>query len=76
MAFFEISTTKYEENIKLLQVSMTKLAALCNITSGFRFGEPVSRIGWTFFHMLSDQALYVGSDASLPNMIKNCKGNQ
>ena len=49
MAFFEISTTKYEENIKLLQVAMTKMAALCNVTVGFKFGEPVSRFGWDIF---------------------------
>jgi len=49
MAFFEISTTKYEENIKLLQVAMTKMAAVCNVTVGFKFGEPVSRFGWTFY---------------------------
>jgi len=35
MAFFEISTTKYKENIKLLQVAMTKMAAVCNVTVGF-----------------------------------------
>ena len=36
MAFFEISTTKYEENIKLLQVVMTKMAAVCNVTAGIQ----------------------------------------
>jgi len=31
MTFFEISTTKYEEDIKLLQVAMTKMEAVCNV---------------------------------------------
>jgi len=44
MAFFEISTPKYEEYIKLLQVAMTKMAAVCNVTVGFKFGEPVFTI--------------------------------
>ena len=60
MPFFEISTTKYEENIKLLQVVMTKMAAVCNVADGFKFGEPIQRFGWTFFQMLVDQELYVG----------------
>ena len=55
MAFFEISTTKYEENIKLLQVAMTKIAAVCDIAAGFKFGEPIQRFGWTFFQMLIEK---------------------
>ena len=76
MAFFEISTTKYVEDIKLLQVAMTKMAALCNISTGFKFGEPVSRFGWTFFQMFLDQELYVGIEDEISDMIKKCKGNK
>ena len=76
MAFFEISTTKYAEDIKLLQVAMTKVAALCNIAAGFKFGEPVSRFGWTFFQMLLDQELYMGIEDEFSDMIKKCKGNK
>ena len=76
MAFFEISTTKYAEDIELLQVAMTKMAALCNITTGFKFGEPVSRFGWTFFQMFLDQELYVGIEDEFSDMIKKCKGNK
>ena len=76
MAFFEISTTKYVEDIKLLQVAMTKMAALCNISTGFKFGEPVSRFGWTFFQMFLDQELYVGIEDEFSDMIKKCKGNK
>jgi len=70
MAFFEISTTKYEENIKLLQVAMTKMAAVSNVTVGFKFGDPVSRFGWTFFKMFLDQELYVGIEDEFSDMIK------
>jgi len=76
MPFFEISTTKYEENIKLLQVVMTKMAAVCNITAGFKFGEPTQRFGWTFFQMLVDQELYVGIEDEFSDMIKKCKGDK
>ena len=76
MSFFEISATKYVEDIKLLQVAMTKMAALCNIATGFKFGEPVSRFGWTFFQMFLDQELYVGIEDEFSDMIKKCKGNK
>jgi hypothetical protein len=76
MPFFEISTTKYEENIKLLQVVMTKMAAVCNIAAGFKFGEPTQRFGWTFFQMLVDQELYVGIEDEFSDMIKKCKGDK
>ena len=76
MPFFEISTTKYEENIKLLQVVMIKMAAVCNVADGFKFGEPIQRFGWTFFQMLVDQELYVGIEDKFSDMIKKCKGSK
>ena len=76
MPIFEISTTKYEEDIKLIQVAMTKMAAICNIVSGFKFGEPTSRFGWTFFKMFLDQELYVGIEGEFSDMIKKCKGHK
>ena len=76
MTFFEISTTKYEENIKLLQVLMTKMAAVCDVADGFKFGEPTQRFGWTFFQMLVDQELYVGIEDKFSDMIKKCKGSK
>ena len=76
MTFFEISTTKYEENIKLLQVVMIKMAAVCNVADGFKFGEPIQRFGWTFFQMLVDQELYVGIEDKFSDMIKKCKGSK
>jgi len=76
MPFFEISTTKYNEDIKLLQVVMTKMAASCDITTGFKFGEPTPRFGWTFFQMLIDQELYIGIKDRFSDMIKKCKGDK
>ena len=76
MPFFEISTTKYEENIKLLLVVMIKMAAVCNVADGFKFGEPTPRFGWTFFQMLIDQELYIGINDEFSDMIKKCKGSK
>ena len=76
MAFFEISTTNYEENIKTIQLAMTKMAAVCNISTGFRFGDPTSKFGWTFFQLFMDQELYVGIEDKFADMIKKTKGDK
>ena len=75
MPFFEISTTKYDDDIKIIQVAITKAAAVCNIDMGFKFGEPTSRFGWTFFQLLIDQDLYSGIEDKFSDMIKKSKGN-
>ena len=76
MAFFEISTTNYEEDIKTIQLAMTKMAAVCNISTGFRFGDPTSKFGWTFFQLFIDQELYVGIEDKFTDMIKKTKGDK
>ena len=76
MAFFEISTTNYEEDIKTIQLAMTKMAAVCNISMGFRFGDPISKFGWTFFQLFMDQELYVGIEDKFADMIKKTKGDK
>ena len=76
MAFFEISTTKYEEDIKIIQLAMTKMAGVCNIATGFRFGDPVSKFGWTIFQLFMDQELYVGIEDKFGDMIKKTKGDK
>ena len=76
MAFFEISTTNYEEDIKTIQLAITKMAAVCNISTGFRFGDPTSKFGWTFFQLFMDQELYVGIEDKFADMIKKTKGDK
>ena len=76
MAFFEISTTNYEEDIKTIQLAMTKMAAVCNIATGFSFGDPSSKFGWTFFQLFMDQELYVGIEDKFADMIKKTKGDK
>ena len=74
MPYFEISTTKYEEDIKLIQVAMTKMEAICNVASGFKFGEPTSRFGWTFLQIYLDQELCMGIEDKFSDMKKNARG--
>ena len=76
MAFFEISTTNYEEDIKTIQLAMTKMAAVCNVATGFKFGDPTSKFGWTFFQLFMDQELYVGIEDKFADMIKKTKGDK
>ena len=76
MPLFEISTTKYKEDIELIRVAMTKMAAICNIATGFKFEDPVSRFGWTFFKMFLDQELYIGIEDEFSDMIKKWKGHK
>ena len=76
MAFFEISTTNYEEDIKTIQLAMTKMAAACNVSTGFRFGDPTSKFGWTFFQLFMDQELYVGIEDKFADMIRKTKGDK
>ena len=76
MAFFEISTTNYEEDIKTIQLAMPKMAAVCNISTGFRFGDPTSKLGWTFFQLFMEQELYVGIEDKFADMIKKTKGDK
>ena len=76
MTFFEISTTNYEEDIKTIELALTKMAAVCNISTGFRFGDPTSKFGWTFFQLFMDQELYVGIEDKFTDMIKKTKGDK
>ena len=76
MTFIEISTTNYQEDIKAIKLAMTKMAAVCNITTGFKFGDPTSKFGWTFFQMFIDQELYVGIEDKFADMIRKTKGDK
>ena len=76
MVYFEISTTRFDEDIKVIQVALTKMSALCNMDGGFKFGEPISKFGWTFFQLLIEQELYFGIESKFSDMIKKCKGSK
>ena len=58
MPTFEISTTTFDEDISVIQVALTKIAAICDLEQEFKIAEPLSRFGWTFFQILIKQELY------------------
>ena len=76
MPVFELSTTKYDKDLQLIELAMNKVAALCNVDKGFKFGEPVSRFGWTFFSIFIDQELYFGIQDKFTDLIKRSKGDK
>ena len=76
MVYFEISTTKYDEDIKIIQLALTKMSALCNIDKGFMFGKPISKFGWTFFQLIIEQELCFEIESKFSDMIKKCKGSK
>jgi len=76
MPVFELSTTKYDKDLQLIEVAMNKVSALCNIDKGFKFGEPVSCFGWTFFSIFIDQELYFGIQDKFTDLIKRSKGDK
>ena len=76
MPVFELSTTKYDKDSPLLEVAMNKVASLGNIDKGFKFGEPVSHFGWTFFSIIIDQELYFGIQDKFTDLIKRSKGDK
>ncbi len=76
MPYFEISTTKYDKDIKTIELALTKISALCNISNGFQLGQPISKFGWAFFQILIDQELYFGIESKFSDMIKKCKGSK
>ena len=63
MPTFEISTTTYDEDISVIQVALTKIAAICNFEAGFKIAEPVSRFGWTFLYQ-DGTAKYATNDGA------------
>ena len=53
---FQLSTRKYEQEIKLVKKAMDELEITCKIKNAYKLSEPFARAGWTFFniHLSSD----------------------
>ena len=76
MPTFEISTTTYDEDISVIQVALTKIAAICGFEAEFKIAESVSRFGLTFFQILIQQELYFAMTDKFSDLIKKCKGDK
>ncbi len=51
ISLFELSTRRYDDEIKLVIKAMTELEAKCNVGNGYKLGSPFNRAGWTFFDL-------------------------
>lgn len=73
---FEIATTKYEEDRKLVSSIMEELQSLCGVSDGFLFSESVEKFGWTFFKVLFKSEFISGMQEKLGSQIARCKGKK
>src|SRR3989344_7216261 len=48
---FELSTRRYDEEIKIIKKAMMDLENICNVKDGYEIGEPFTKAGWTFFNL-------------------------
>jgi hypothetical protein len=51
MSLFQLSTRSYDKEIPLVQKAMAELEKKCNVTNGYKIGQPFNRAGWTFFDL-------------------------
>lgn len=73
---FEVSTTNYNKDIEFVTNALEDLQKLCDIDTGYKFGKPVSRFGWTFFKLWITPNLHLKIDAEFSDMIKKAKGRK
>ena len=50
-ALFQLSTRKYEEEIKLVKKAMEELESICKVKNGYEISGPFTKAGWTFFNI-------------------------
>lgn len=72
---FEITTTKYESDKKLICLAMDDLQLSCGIIDGFLLSSPIEKFGWTFFKILFKGELLSGMQQKFSDQIMNSKGN-
>lgn len=73
---FEISSTDYVEDKRLINNALSVMAAECGMQNDFDFGKPVSRFGWTFFKLLLKPNLQLQINEKFYDMIKKTKGSK
>lgn len=75
-ALFEISTTDYLEDKRLINNALSDIAGKCGVANDFTFGEPSSKFGWTFFKLWIKPNLHQQIEMRLGDMIKKSKGSK
>jgi hypothetical protein len=75
-AIFEISTTNYLEDKRLINNTLSGIAGKCGLQNEFEFSEPTSKFGWTFFKLWIKPNLHQQIEHRLADMIKKSKGSK
>lgn len=73
---FEVATTNYENDRKLVSSVMEELQSLCGVTDGFLLSNTIEKFGWAFFKILFKGELLLGMQQELADQIMNSKGKK
>jgi hypothetical protein len=73
---FEVATTNYENDRKLVSSVMEELQSLCGVTDGFLLSNAIEKFGWAFFKILFKGELLSGMQQKLADQIMNSKGKK
>ena len=73
---FEVGSTNYEEEKKLMIQALDKLQSKLEISDGYHFGEPMSKFGWTFFNLWIKSHFRTNIEHTLADMIEKSKGKK
>jgi hypothetical protein len=73
---FEISTTKYDEDKILLIKALSHLQTQCQVSDAYKFGNPVSKFGWTFVPLWITPTLRIKIEEKFSDMIQKAKGRK
>ncbi len=76
MKVFDVSSTDYIEDKRLINNALSDMAAQCGIQNDFTFGNPTSRFGWTFFKLWIKPSFQEQIELKFADMIKKSKGNK
>ena len=74
MKIFEVSSTDFLEDKRIINNSLADMAAQFGMSNDFHFGEPSSRFGWTFFKLWIKPSLLDAINQKFDDMIRRYKG--
>ena len=74
MKIFEVGTTDFVEDKRLINNALSDMASQFGMQNDFVFGEPTSRFGWTFFKLWIKPNLQSAINQKFDDMIRRYKG--
>ena len=76
VVIFEVATTNYENDRKLVSSVMEELQSLCGVADGFLLSNAIEKFGWAFFKILFKGELLSGMQQKLADQIINSNGKK